>query len=111
MTKFILTAAIVAAVGLPSIASAQSAAATGLIVCHPAKTGETPNATMKGTEMSCRPVNMAHVKTAMDAMHTMMMEHKLTPAEMKAMDKPMQEIYGEFNLPPTPGYYPFDESW
>jgi hypothetical protein len=57
MTKFILTTAIAAALGLPSIAMAQTAPISGSIVCRPTRAGEMANANVQSTTLFCHPLN------------------------------------------------------
>lgn len=105
MKNLILAAAIVAAAALPSIASAQSAMAApaAAVACHAAQTGETSNATMGGTALVCKSVNVARLKADMGKLHSMMVAHNMSPADMTAMSAPIRNIIGEFNLPKTPG--------
>jgi hypothetical protein len=57
MTKFIIITAIAAAIGLPSIAVAQTSPIDGPIDCRPARAGETANANVQNTQLVCHPVN------------------------------------------------------
>lgn len=79
MKNFVLSAAIVALIGLPSIVIAQTAPRTtiavpdpGTLVCHPVKAGETANATMGTNQLRCRPVNMTRVTAAVRTIRTVM---------------------------------------
>jgi hypothetical protein len=58
MTKFIIITAIAAAIGLPSIAVAQTSPIQGPIGCRPARAGETANANVQNTQLVCSPVNV-----------------------------------------------------
>jgi hypothetical protein len=53
MTKLFLTAAIIAAFGLPSMARAQTAVDPAALNCRPAKTGEKPTGTLNNTQVVC----------------------------------------------------------
>jgi hypothetical protein len=57
MTKFILSTAVAAAIGLPSIAMAQQAPIPGSVDCRPARPGETANANIQNSRLVCRPAN------------------------------------------------------
>jgi outer membrane lipoprotein SlyB len=99
MKKLILTAAAVAAIILPSIASAQSAAPD---VCRAAKAGETSNATMGSTQLVCRPVDMAKVMAAEKTLMSMM-STKMAAGQMKKMHAAQATMSNELMLPIIPG--------
>jgi hypothetical protein len=67
MTKFILTTAIAAAIGVPSIAIAQTVPTSGSIVCRPANAGETANATVQNIPLVCHPQSDDSVRNATGA--------------------------------------------
>jgi hypothetical protein len=100
MSKFILTTAIVAAIGLPSIGIAQNAPITGSIVCRPVKAGETANANIQDTQLMCHPLNLGRLRDAMVAAQTNM------SADQKAkMKVAMAVLRDELLLEPTyPGF-------
>jgi hypothetical protein len=79
MKKLILTATIAAGLGLPSIALAQTAPLAGSIVCRPAQANETANATIQNTQVLCRPVDMARIRSAMTAAMTDLTATTATP--------------------------------
>jgi hypothetical protein len=101
--KAILAAAALAAIGLPSIASAQtvpaSASAPGSIICHVPKAGETSNATIQSAQLVCRPVNVARVRAAMKVM----MGQKMSTDQMKQMQAAADSINDELGIPAIPG--------
>jgi hypothetical protein len=101
MNKLIITAAIAATIGLPSIAIAQSAPAGTTVVCRPATSSETPNATIQNGRFLCRPLDMAKIRTAMSSVMT-----DLTPAQKAKMDSAMQVLQDELMQlnPKNPGY-------
>jgi hypothetical protein len=104
MNKLILTAAIIASVGFPTIALAQSmpAASTGSVVCRPAKTGETPNAMMGTAGLTCRQLDVAKVMAAERTLMGMM-KPNMTPDEMKHMHAASMAMNEELMLPEIPG--------
>jgi hypothetical protein len=79
----VLAAVITAALSLTSIAIAQTAAASGPVVCRPAKPGETPNANIQGAAVVCEPQPAA------------------TPAPNVAPERRRVPVYGPY---PYPGY-------
>jgi hypothetical protein len=99
--KAILAAAAVAAIGLPSIASAQTTTTVtpGSIICHAAKTGETSNASMQSTQLVCRPLNVDRVRAAMKVM----MAQKMPADQMKQMQSAASTINDELGIPAIPG--------
>jgi len=100
MKKLILTATIAAGLGLPSIALAQTAPLAGSIVCRPAQANETANATIQNTQVLCRPVDMARIRSAMTAAMT-----DLTPEQAAKVQFAMQVLQDELELHPRyPGY-------
>lgn len=104
MNKFILTAVIVASVGFPAIAPAQSmpAVPAGAVVCRPAKSGETPNAMMGTAGLECHKVNVARVMAAEKKLMSMM-KPNMTADEMKAMHAASMAMNEELMLPEIPG--------
>jgi len=99
MKRFVLTAAVLAAFALPSIASAQTSAPE---ICRAAKAGETANATMGSTQLVCHPVNMARVMAAEKTLMGMMATN-MTPAQMKKMHAAQAAMSDELMLPMIPG--------
>ena len=104
MNKLILTAAIVASIGAPAIAIAQSMPAppAGAVVCRPAKSGETPNATMGSSNLICRKVDVAKVMAAEKKLMSMM-KPNMTADEMKQMHAATMAMNSELMLPEIPG--------
>jgi hypothetical protein len=100
MKRFILTAAIAAAIGLPVMAIAQTTSVTGSIVCRPVKVNETPNATIQNTHVLCRAVDATKVRTAMAAVMAGMTAQQKAKARF-AMTVLMDELQLE---PRYPGY-------
>ncbi|HEV8021820.1 MAG TPA: hypothetical protein VGP41_11180 [Candidatus Lustribacter sp.] len=113
MKKVILTAAIAAAIALPSFAAAQTGGAMpapptaaslkGLTVCIPPRTGETANATMGGTALYCRPVNVAKLLAARDALKSAMAMHAMAADQSAAMAKAANGVNAEFHVQVIPG--------
>ena len=99
MKKLILAAAAIAAIGLPSIAVAQMMPASGSMICRAPKAGETGNATMGGTQMTCRAMNMKRVNAAMKVMMT----QKGSADQMRQMQAAQKDLYDEFGMPTVPG--------
>jgi len=99
MKRFVLAAAAVAAIALPSFASAQTSAPE---ICRAAKAGETANATMGSTQLVCRAVDMAKVMAAEKTLMSMMATN-MTPAQMKKMHAAQAAMSDELMLPPIPG--------
>jgi hypothetical protein len=65
MKTLAITAAIIAAIAAPSLSlAADDTVKMTTIVCRPATAGETPNATMGGTVLTCHKVNMTKIKSA-----------------------------------------------
>jgi hypothetical protein len=99
MTKFILTTAIAAVIGLPSLAIAQTAPTPGSVDCRPARAGETANANIENSRLVCRPANADSNRDSSRAAQTD------PPADQKAkqatrgvlQDKPYQPF-------PYPGF-------
>ena len=100
MHKLILLTAIAAAIGLPSIASAQSSPTTGTVVCRAVAAGETANASIQNAQFLCKPVNMDRIHKAMvDAMAG------LSPDQRAKADFAMQVLQDELQIRPQyPGY-------
>jgi hypothetical protein len=105
MKKLILATAFLAAVSLPSIAFAQSTPA-GAFACRPVKSGETANATMGSTQLTCTAVNMAKVHAAMDTVHGVMMKSGASADQMKQMQDAMTLLSQALALPVIPGGLP-----
>jgi hypothetical protein len=104
MNKLILTGLIIASIGLPAIAQAQTlpAVPAGAVVCRPVKSGETPNATMGTTSLLCRKVNVAKVMAAEKKLMSMM-KPNMTSAETKQMKAASSSMNNELMLPQIPG--------
>jgi hypothetical protein len=99
MKRLVITAVALAAIAMPSFASAQT---TGPDICRAAKSGETANATMGSTQLVCRPVNMAKVMAAEKTLMGMMATN-MTPAQMKKMHAAQAAMSDELMLPAIPG--------
>ena len=98
MNKLILTAAIAAAIALPTIASAQTSTDAGAMVCHPAKASEMSNAAMGSTKLACKAIDVAKVRAAEKSMMGMMPK-TFTDAQMKQMKADQATFDLEFELP------------
>jgi len=99
--RLILTAAIAFAIGLPSIAVAQT---SGPMVCRAAKSGETANATMGTSQLVCHPVDMAKVQAAEKTLMSMMMpKSSMTSGQMSHMKSAELTINQELGIPMIPG--------
>lgn len=113
MKKVILTAAIAAAIVLPSFAIAQTGGAMpppptaaslkGLTVCIPPRTGETANATMGGTALYCRPVNVTRLLSARSALANAMSMHAMAADQSAAMAKAAASVNNTLQVPIIPG--------
>jgi hypothetical protein len=108
MKKLILATAFLAAVSLPSAAFAQSMQSTpaGAYACRTAKSGETANATMGSTQLTCTAVNMTKVHAAMDTVHGVMMKSGANADQMKQMQDAMTALSQALALPAIPGGLP-----
>ena len=104
MNKFLLTAALAVTIGAPTVVIAQSMPAppAGAVVCRPAKSGETGNATMGTSSLVCHKVNVARVMAAEKRLMSMM-KPNMTPDEMKAMHAASMAMNDELMLPEIPG--------
>lgn len=104
MNKLFLTAALIASVGIPSIAFAQSmpAVPAGSIVCRPAKTGETPNDMMGTSGFMCHKVDVAKVMAAEKTLMSMM-KPNMSAMEMQHMKAASTAMNQELMLPAIPG--------
>ncbi len=104
MNKLILAGVMVASIGLPSVAAAQTlpAVPAGAVVCRPVKTGETPNATMGTASLLCKKVNVAKVMAAEKKLMSMM-KPNMTADEMKQMHMASASMNDELMLPAIPG--------
>jgi hypothetical protein len=80
--KIILTAAIAAAIGLPSIAIAQTAPVTGAIDCRPAKDNETATDDSK------------HARCVPHATRTA--NHRLSPTKRRSSDTQVPQLFCAF---------------
>lgn len=113
MKKVILSAAIAAAILLPSFAVAQTGGAMpppptaeslkGLTVCIPPRTGETANASMGGTALYCRPVNVPRLLSARAALQNAMAMHAMANDQSAAMAKAAASVNNELKVPIIPG--------
>ena len=92
MNKLIIAAAIAATLGLPAIATAQTAP-SGTIVCRAATSTETPNATIQNGRFVCRPVDMAKIRTAMTNAMT-----SLSPAQKEKVEYAMEVLRDELQI-------------
>lgn len=101
MKKLLLTAAIVAASTLPSMAVAQGT--TGPILCTTVKAGGTANVTLQGVPLSCHPLDTFKIRAAMNTVESVM--HSLHPSQ--AQEAQMHEAMGQFSqtlqMPVIPG--------
>jgi hypothetical protein len=97
MKRLILTAAVIAAIALPSFASAQTSAPDS---CRAAKAGDTANATMGSTQLVCHPVNMAKVMAAEKTLMSMMPSN-MSAGQMKKMHAAQMTMSNELMLPDT----------
>ena len=104
MKKLILTAAIIASVSFPTIALAQSmpAVSAGSVVCRPAKAGETPNAMMGTSGLTCKKINVAKVMAAEKTLMGMM-KPNMSAMEMSHMKAASMAMNDELMLPAIPG--------
>lgn len=107
MNKLILTAAIAAATVMPSIASAQSAMghsamAPATVVCQATKSGETSNATMGSSKLTCHTIDMDKVMAAQKSLMSMMPK-TMTDEQMKHMKADQAVLNNAFMLPAIPG--------
>jgi hypothetical protein len=111
--KVILTAAIAAAIVLPSFAIAQTGGAMpppptaeslkGLTICIPPRTGETSNATMGSTALYCRPVNVPRLLQARNALASAMAMHQMQADQSAAMAKAASSVNNTLQVPVIPG--------
>jgi hypothetical protein len=100
MHKLIFLTAIAAAIGLPSIATAQTSPTTGSIICRPVAAGETANASIQNNQFLCKPVNMDRIHKAMtDAMTG------LSPDQQAKLQQAMSVLQYELQIESHyPGY-------
>ena len=108
MKNVILSAAIVAAIGLPSIVIAQTTTRTTIhipspqtLICHPLGAGETGNATMGTTPLHCRPVNMARITAAVRQIRTAMRPQ--ATSVQAPVENALTSITTELQMPAIPG--------
>jgi hypothetical protein len=101
--NFALAAAIVASLTVPSMAVANNASTAGPILCSQVKAGETANATMGSTQLSCQPMNTTEIRAAMKTIEGVM--HQLHPSDVQEaqMHAAMTQFSGILELPVTPG--------
>jgi hypothetical protein len=99
MKRFVLTAAVLAAIALPSFANAQSADPQ---ICRAAKAGETANATMGSTQLVCHAVDTAKVMAAQRTLMSMMAPN-MTADQMKKAHAAQMTMSTELMLPMIPG--------
>jgi hypothetical protein len=102
VNKLILTAAIAAATIVPGIASAQPAMAPATMVCQATKSGETSNAVMGTTKLTCHAIDMDKVMAAQKSMMSMMPK-TMTDAQTKQMKADQAVFNSAFMLPVVPG--------
>jgi hypothetical protein len=106
VNKLILTAAIAAATIVPAIVSPQAATAMAMapatMVCQATKAGETSNAVMGTTKLTCHTVDMEKVMAAEKSMMSMMPK-TMTDAQMKQMKADQAVFNSAFMLPAVPG--------
>jgi hypothetical protein len=101
MQKFILAAALAAAIGLPAIASAQPAALSGTIVCRAVYAGETATASIQNTAVVCRSVDMDKIRSAMSSV----MNSNLSADQKAKVQAAMTVLRDELQLEPRyPGF-------
>jgi hypothetical protein len=102
--KNLIIAAAILAIGMPIAASAQamSSAASGTVVCAPAKAGETSNATMGSTQLVCHKVDVAKVMAAEKKLMGMMPKG-MSADQMKSANTAQMTIHQELMLPVIPG--------
>jgi hypothetical protein len=101
MQKFVLSVALAAAIGVPAIASAQTAPLSGTIVCRAVNAGETPTATIQNTAFICRSVDMDKIRAAM----TDVMNSNLSADQKAKVQKAMTVLKDELQLEPRyPGF-------
>jgi hypothetical protein len=108
LNKLILAVTITAAVALPSIVVAQGTAPRaalrlpppGTVVCRPARSNETANATMGTVQLRCRNVNTTRIRTAMNALHASM--SSMPPSQQTQMQSSINSYFEELQ-PPIPG--------
>jgi hypothetical protein len=101
MQKFILAAALAAAIGVPAIASAQTAPLTGTIVCRATNAGETPTGTIQNSPVVCRALDMVKISTAMSSV----MNANLSPDQKAKVQAAMSVLKDELQLEPRyPGF-------
>jgi hypothetical protein len=103
MTKFILTTALAAAMGLPSIAMAQTAPISSSIVCRPTRAGETANANVQNTALLCHPLNGDSPRYATGAARPNMAQRNTSPNQMSEPPPTKGIVPGQEYLP-YPGY-------
>ena len=104
MNKLLLTAALIASIGFPAVASAQAmpAVETGSVACRPAKAGETPNAMMGTAGLYCKKINVAKVMAA-EKMLMGMMKPNMSAMEMQHMHAASMAMNEDLMLPAIPG--------
>jgi hypothetical protein len=107
LNRFLITAALAAAVLIPSIAQAADAPPMATLACRPAASGEKSNATIGGTALLCRKLDTAKIAADMAEMHAM--AGQLSGTQKEHMMQDMSQLYDQFHFPKYPGQYPNNE--
>jgi hypothetical protein len=99
--NLLLTAAIIAASTVPTMAVAQDT--TGPILCTTVKAGETATVTIQGVALSCRPLDTVKIRAAMNRVETVM--HSLHPSDAQEaqMHAAMTQFSQALQMPAIPG--------
>jgi folate-binding Fe-S cluster repair protein YgfZ len=97
MKTLVMSAAIAAAIVMPSmLLAADGSAPKPMFVCHAAAASDTPNATMGSTGLMCSKVDGAKMKATLTKVHAM--EDKMdapTRAEVEQLERMItQGMYG-----------------
>jgi hypothetical protein len=72
MKTLTITAAIIATLAVPSmLPAADEISTTGSVVCRAAGPNDISNATLGGTALVCRKIDMKHIKTAIAKLQSM----------------------------------------
>jgi hypothetical protein len=101
MQKFILAVALAAAVGVPALASAQTAPLTGTIVCRATNAGETATGNIQNTPVVCRALDMVKISSAMSSV----MNSNLNSDQKAKLQAAMSVLKDELQLEPRyPGF-------
>jgi hypothetical protein len=99
--RMIATTIIAAILTLPAVVLAQTG--TGTIVCHVIHGAETANASLNGTQLRCRAVNIDKIRELEQAVMKLMNEGQLTPSQLEEMKSMVNQMNGELELPVIPG--------